>query len=435
MEQACAGCGYRSANRSFFRREKIGLFGRRKIFCHGCAPYRPTRLENLSTHGVWLFMAGALLAISGLEEPGRTIGYSLLLIGALNLSHVVTTIAHELGHAVAARLVGMKVVGVVVGSGPILAARQWQGIRFEIRRYLLAGGRTAAYTQTESFAKWRHVVFMLGGAGANVLLLALAMGMLALVATRLGFLNPLVFTAALCLVALLAISQILAIIMALLPYKRRDGHAMRTSDGRHVVDLLFAKDFPQRLREGYLFWQGIALLQSGRNAEAQAHFERAHRLLPTSGAIFGLLVHSTSKTSGSEAAVRCYHEHGGALGRESEAASAWARAEVAWHALLTRAPLLLPLADDLSERSMERLSTVPEIQATRGAILAERGQLEPGLALLTDGMRNSSRMADKARFAPFLARAERARGNSDLAAELEKLGQFLSAKSEPNALP
>ena len=435
MEQVCAGCGYRSENRSFFRRESSWVFGRRKIFCHGCAPYLPTRVENLSTHWVWLFTAGALLAITGLKEPARTISYWLIFFGALVPSQLVATVAHELGHAVAARLVGMKVIGIVVGSGPVLAARQWQGIRFDIRRYLLAGGRTVAYPQIEPPTKWRHVVFLLGGVSANVLLLTLAMGMLALLATMSDVLNPVFFTVALGVLALQIISQTIAIIAALLPYKVRHGHVVHMSDGKQLIDLLLAKDFHQRILEARLVWQGIALLQADRNAEAQAHFEEAHRSVPTNAAIFALLVHSASKASGPKAAMRCYYEHGGEFGCENEGASAFAREEVAWNALLTRDPLLLPLADDLSQRSMASLSTVPEIQATRGAILAERGQLEPGLALLTNGMRNSSRVADKARFAPFLARAERARGNSDLAAELEKLGQFLSAKSEPNALP
>jgi len=89
MEQACTGCGYRSGNRSFFRREKSGVFGRRNAFCHGCAPYRPTRLERLSVHSLWIFMAGALLVVSGLEGPPHGIGYFWVFLGAMGLSGAV----------------------------------------------------------------------------------------------------------------------------------------------------------------------------------------------------------------------------------------------------------------------------------------------------------------------------------------------------------
>jgi tetratricopeptide (TPR) repeat protein len=427
MEQACAGCGYRSGTRSFFRREKSGVFGRRKAFCRGCAPYRPTRLENLSVHSVWLSAIGALLVASGLQGPVPTVGYSLVLIGALSLSHVVTTIAHELGHAVAARLVGMKVVRIVVGSGPVLAAREWQGIRFELHRYLLAGGMTAAYHQIESPAKWRQIVMLLGGVGANFLLIVLATCVLVLLVTRFGHSNPFFFTVAFVLLALQIISQIIAIIANLLPRKVHHGHAARATDGKLLIYLLFAKDFRRRAQEARIVWQGMALLQSGRNVEAQAHFEQAHRLLPTNGAIFLLLVHSASKTAGPQAAVRYYRERGGEFAGENEAANAWAYANVAWNAVLTQDPAMLPLADDLSRRAIASLPAAPEVQGTRGAVLVEMGELEQGLALLTEGMRGVAVMDDKARFAHFLAHGVRARGNSDLATELEKLGRHLSA--------
>src|SRR5690242_5729956 len=75
MERVCAGCGYRSGNQSFFRREKSGVFGRRRAFCHGCVPYEPTRLERASVQSVWLFAVGALLVASGVEGPPHGIGY------------------------------------------------------------------------------------------------------------------------------------------------------------------------------------------------------------------------------------------------------------------------------------------------------------------------------------------------------------------------
>jgi len=41
----CAGCGYRSATRAFFRREKSGALGIKKNFCAACEPYAPTKIE------------------------------------------------------------------------------------------------------------------------------------------------------------------------------------------------------------------------------------------------------------------------------------------------------------------------------------------------------------------------------------------------------
>lgn len=372
-------------------------------------------------------MAGALLVISGLGGPPRGVGYFWMFVGGMGLSGVVTVIAHELGHAVAARLVGMKVVSVVVGSGPILVAHQWQDLRLELRRYVLTGGMTAAYHQTESPAKWRQMAMLLGGVGANLLLLVLGTGILIVLVTRFALSNPFVIAAAFAVLA----SQIVAIIRNLWPRKLHRDQLVRASDGRLLVNLLRSKDFHRQVQEGRLYWRGMALLQSGRNAAAQVHFEQAHRLLPTNGTFFALLVHSASKAAGPQAALRYYLQHGGGLSSENEGANAWAYASVAWNAVLTQDPAMLPLADELSQRSIASLSTAPEAQGMRGAVLVAMGEHARGVALLMEGIRGAARMEDKARFAPFLARGERARGNTDLAAEFEKLGRHLSALLGP----
>jgi hypothetical protein len=425
MEQVCAGCGYRSANRSFFRREKSGVFGRRKAFCQGCAPYRPTRIENLSTHSVWLFGIGVLLIASGLEGLPLAAGYIGLLSGGVGLSGIVTIIVHELGHVGIARLLGMKVVRVVIGSGPILVARQWHDIRLELRRFMLAGGMTTAYHQIESPGKWRQLVLLLGGAGANLLLLLLCTSLLAVLIGWFRLSNPFLIVPVFCLL----VSQILVIIGNLFPLSLRRDRPGRVRDGPQIINLLRTKDFRRRAQEAHLVWQGMALLQSGRSAEAQAHFEQAHRLLPANGPIFSLLVHSASKAAGPQAAVRYYLEHCGEFGSENEGANAWAYANVAWNALLTQDLAMLPLADTLSQRSIAGLAAAPEVQGTRGAVLVAMGEFERGLALLREGVRGTAGKDEKAGFAPFLARGEQACGNSEMADEFERLGRHLSALS------
>lgn len=427
MEQACTGCGYRSANRSFFRREKAGIFGRKRAFCHGCAPYQPTRWERASVHSLWMFMAGALLVAGGVRGLLQGIGYLWVVFGAMGLFWGATTIVHELGHVAAARAAGMTVVRVTVGSGPLLVARQWRDIRFELRRFTLMGGLTAVYDPIEPPEKWRHVVMLLGGAGANLLLLLLGAGALALLISRYALSNP--FVVAVAFGALL--SQVFAIVANLLPRRPRPDRPGRTTDGRHIVDLFRAKDFPRKAQEGGLFWRGMALLQSDRNAEAQAHFEEAHRLFPDSVMLFSLLVYSATMAAGPQAALRYYFQRSREFDGKREADNAWAYMSVAWCALLTQDPAMLPLADDLTQRAIASLPTAPKIQGTRGAVLVEMGQLEPGLALLREGIRGTPELGEKVRFALSLARGERARGNADLAVEFEALGRHLSAQSGP----
>ena len=116
-------------------------------------------------HSVWLFLIGVGLLATGLEGLPFVAGYFGVFMGGMGLSGVITTIAHELGHVGAARLVGMKVVKVVLGSGPIVVARQWHDVRLELRRFMLAGGTTFAYHQIEMPRKWRQLALLLGGVG------------------------------------------------------------------------------------------------------------------------------------------------------------------------------------------------------------------------------------------------------------------------------
>ncbi|NEX92363.1 site-2 protease family protein, partial [Caulobacter sp. 17J65-9] len=56
------------------------------------------------------------------------------------LSAPVSTLAHELGHALAARLAGLTVTKVVVGAGAPWLRLRLLGLRLEFGRALLLGG-------------------------------------------------------------------------------------------------------------------------------------------------------------------------------------------------------------------------------------------------------------------------------------------------------
>jgi tetratricopeptide (TPR) repeat protein len=326
-----------------------------------------------------------------------------------------------MGHAAAAHLVGMKIVSVVVGSGPISVAFRWRGIRFELHRYALAGGMTHAFHQIENPGKWRQAVLLLGGVGGDLMLFGIGVLVLAWLFYRQGLTNPLIIAMAYGFLA----SQIFDIVRNLFPNHGRLGRARFPTDGRQLLRLLRAKDFPQQALVGRLVWQGMALLQNGRNEEAQRHYEQAHRQLPGNGSLLSLLMHSTNKTAGAREAARYYLAGADALDAKNEDGNSWAYANFAWNAVLTGDPELLPLADGLSKRAYERLSETPEVQATRGAVLVQLGEHEAGVALLTKGMRGSEQRHDKAGFAPFLAAGERMRGKNELADEIEGLCRYL----------
>lgn len=118
-----------------------------------------------------------LLAVGG---PVASLTLTLLiLLGAI--------VAHELGHLVVARRLGIRVNTFAAGFGPILGRREWRGIDWQLRMLPLGGfvslhGEAAGSSEDpDSFAmagRARRAVVMVAGVAVN---LAVALGTLWLV--------------------------------------------------------------------------------------------------------------------------------------------------------------------------------------------------------------------------------------------------------------
>jgi Zn-dependent protease len=421
-ELCCAGCGYRSATSAFFRREKNGALGIKRDFCAACEPYAPTKAElaaYLDTS--CLVPTGSLILAFGDDGMAR-IGYFFLFLGLVGLSGIITAVAHEVGHAAAARLVGMRVVAITIGTGPILASRLWQNIIIEMRTFLLTGGMTLAYHQLRNPGKWRQAIVLVGGILGNLVVLALVVLLLALLLAVQRSVNPVIVTAGYAVIT----GQLLTILVNLFPVSFRIG----PSDGKQLVELVWSKNFREQQLINRLALEGAALLAAQRHEQALADCEKACELYPTHGLLLSMLIHVAGEAKGSRAALEYYRERAPALAlgtEEERAGAAWAWLNTAWHALLCADNDLLPLADELSKRAVAALPDMPLVQGTRGAVLVELGTYEVGLDLLIAAVRAIESKDDRLSFVPFLAKGERARGNFDMALEFDGFGRHLRA--------
>lgn len=80
-------------------------------------------------------------------------------------------VIHELGHLIAARLVGIPVAGFSVGFGPKLWARRWGQVEYALRALPLGGFVAPAITDEEELRAIplrKRLVFYLGGPLANL---------------------------------------------------------------------------------------------------------------------------------------------------------------------------------------------------------------------------------------------------------------------------
>jgi Zn-dependent protease len=100
---------------------------------------------------------------------------NLLIVGALLLPSVVV---HELGHAVAARLLKFDVFRIRLGIGPVRFERRLLGQPWEVRRYL-GGGWMQCAPVGMSDLKRRFLLVVASGPTANFLIGAAAFAVLA----------------------------------------------------------------------------------------------------------------------------------------------------------------------------------------------------------------------------------------------------------------
>jgi tetratricopeptide (TPR) repeat protein len=407
--------------RAFFRRERSRASGLKRTFCAACAPYAPTQLE-VATYFNGFFMTSAGLLILAFSGRGaERLGYIFLFFGLVAVFNLVTSVAHEVGHAALARAVGMRIVAITIGSGPILISKRRRNMRIELRRFLLAGGRTLVYHQISRPGKWRHALMLAGGILGNMALVALVGSLLALLFPARSWMTFAVVFAGYAVIA----GQVLSILINLFPRNSRAG----PSDGKQLIKLVMSKDFHHQQLANRIILEGMALLENEQYQEALAHLERGCEALPTNGGLLSLLIHTAGKAGGPRVAVEYYRDRAHLLtaGTDADRAGAvWASVNAAWHALLCADMESLSLADQLSQRAVEALPDVPTIQAVRGALLIDLGDHEAGLALLMPAIRRIEGRDDRLCFVPFLAKGERARGDFDMALEFERFGDHLT---------
>jgi hypothetical protein len=368
-----------------------------------------------------LAMAGALMMLHGRSTvvPG-----GLLLVFALaGTVQPLASMVHELGHAAAAWGLGMRVVQVTVGRGPMLVSGRLGATLFEARRYLFLGGATLCFDPAAKPRRWRIGLTLLGGIAAN--LVAAALGLLGLLGLT-GHRSQSAFTLALLCLAIL-MTQLLCAILNFLPQRSRTGHGRSVSDGWLLLALIRAKDYATRAMEGRLHLETMALLARGRCEEARRLCEEAWRAKPGGPLLLLALIEATAQARGRAAALQRYCDLESAIqasGPEDRMEAAALRAKAAWYAILSEDSGDMPLAERLSRQALEARPADVEFRRLASALAARRGDLGARSRLL-DWTRAEPIGRRKVQMARLLGWLEGTDGESARAAEWERLADFL----------
>lgn len=122
--------------------------------------------------GLAALTAVGIASVYWYRDP--VLGWLLLNVVLLNLFGFVTTVVHESGHALVAGMLGMKVLGVRIGSGTVLCTFRWWGVPVELRVFAVGGGITMFTHPTGAWARLKHTAVVAAGPTANLMMAATA---------------------------------------------------------------------------------------------------------------------------------------------------------------------------------------------------------------------------------------------------------------------
>jgi tetratricopeptide (TPR) repeat protein len=165
MPDHCDKCGVAALQGETFATEKLP-FCRRTRYCPACY----ARLYRRIDIGVALFwVAIGLRAIGAAWTGGHKVldsyaGWWALLIAIQWLM----VVPHELGHALAARLLGYQQIRILIGFGEPVFIFEFFGFEWMINRIPL-GGLTLATLLSGTGLRWKQLAFVASGPAVNAL--------------------------------------------------------------------------------------------------------------------------------------------------------------------------------------------------------------------------------------------------------------------------
>ena len=431
MGLRCSACGFRSTERALFRRERAPVPPLRYTLCLACKKPEPWPKATVGA-AVWGGIALALIAAALAGADLELQGYVWLVLMAFAATCPLAVVVHEIGHALAAVLVGRKIYVLSFGRGATLASWSFGDLQIVLARDLGAGFIQAYPGQPES--RWRTSLYLAGGmianavaVGAVILLLAhnspdaLGPGAKSLASAAMGF----------------ALSNSLSAASAIVPRQMKWEDQRLASDGRRLVNLWRTAPVIPDYSLLHAAFCGDRLIRAGRWREAQEHYAAVIARAPDCPGFLGCLVHVVARARGPAAAMACYVEHRAAFeagARKPSPQYGYAAGNVAWQALRTGDASWLELAGDLSEQAVSMDSASASLRATRGAALIAKGERGAGAALLSAALRDVENLVDKAEFCSFLAKETSAHGEGSIGVAFGRLESHLLRRAQRQAV-
>jgi hypothetical protein len=334
---------------------------------------------------------GLLVALALLGGEWRTALPTIRIYPVL----VIVLWAHELGHALVGAALGLRVIEVVLGSGPRLARAHVRGTDADVR-LLPFGGHTVMVPLTPGRA--RLAVGVLAGPLANLTVVLVTL----FVWPRTGG-----------WVAPLVIANLLVLLGNLWPMKVATPLGPVHSDGLALVTLL--RSPAEELAEMQVLRYAAetkAALERQDPAAAIHHAKQGLAAHPDHEVLRHLLTVALIRNGRFDTA-RAHLQTLLASGRPEPHQRAMDLNNLAWANLMSGDAALLDEALDASEEAERKLAWHPAVTNTRGYALILDGKVEDGLARARRAYDAHTDRTDRATTACVLAIGAARLGNVD----------------------
>jgi tetratricopeptide (TPR) repeat protein len=416
MAAKCDQCGIEGSMEAAFFKEHRSFRRSMQTFCLDCWTKRQASAWKQS---IFFTLGLGLIGTLFVVWPRRP-DYFLLNVFLCQVFLWVGVFPHEFGHAAMARGLGLKVLRIYLGVGPVLGIRRWLGFEIEFRAYPGSGMVLAAH-QSRRWVLTKHLAFVLAGPGANLILAAAIWPYLdpghgwSMRALKGGLEWGWMFFYA----------NVFLLLVALWPSSYMTSLGKLPSDGKQIFETLFlSQNKRSALHAGGFLAEGTLAMENGDVERALACAEKGLSLYPDDELLLNLRGVIWVDLAKYEEARACFWV---LLKRESKQPlmQPMMLNNVAYANALLGGEERLREADRFSTEAMKALGWMAAVRGTRGTVLAMLGRYEEARPLLHDAMNEATSAGNKAGNACLIAILETGAGNLEAArqylAEAKKL--------------
>lgn len=421
LPSRCSVCGIESALPGVFIRRRRSFRTTTRDFCPVC-----WAKKQHSSFG-WRIANWLATLIGGVAlawfVPQIGLGWLLINVACFDLFNVLTIVPHELGHAFVARMLGLRVFKIIVGTGRPWFRTRLFGIATEFKMLLLGGLAFAAHRRVAGY-RWRQFLFVMGGPAVNLGLIGVALfakpagTVWDFAALREGFVPLQVFFYA----------NMVVLLVNLWPRMIQTDVGPLASDGKLLFRAVFSRSGDAANSHAMLFaMEGIECRERNDFQSARRWFEEGQARYPDNETLKAFQT-CNMLDAGEFATARNLLLPELAKEDLVPAIRALLLNNIAYADALLGGPELLDEADRYSTEALALLPWMSAVQGTRGTVLLAMGRIGEAMPLLQKSFEETMALHGKAQNACFLAMANARSGDDGKAAEYLRLAREYDPK-------